>query len=286
MTTSVAAAKPDGVAIIQDGHVVRLKWHRLKRRAGDTPFSPAQLAEAMALGASCEIDIRLHGEGGFVVMHDATLDRETTGSGPVEAATAAAIGRLQMRDVNGTPTGAPVLLLEDVVSLAAQDAAPGTEIQLDLKAPADTITPAIARRFADLVRPLADRFVLSSLDFDAVQRLAAGFPELAIGFDPCASGIADRLVERSAFDAFVGETLVVAPDATMIYLDYRLILQAATLGYDVVAAFHRADRAIDAYTLNTTHPNATGILRTLVALKVDQITTDEPIALEQRFVAA
>ena len=66
----------------------------------------------------------------------------------------------------------------------------------------------------------------------------------------------------------------------MIYLDHRLVLWAADLGFDLVAAFHAAGRTIDAYTLNETNPTTVAQAELLLALEVDQITTDDPAGLE------
>jgi glycerophosphoryl diester phosphodiesterase len=270
----------DGVEIRANDRVVRLKWHRMKRRAADTPFTPAILAEALAAGASSEIDLRLHADGGFAVLHDETLDRETTGHGLVREARADEIRTLRMRTPDGMPTEQPVLLLDDLVEGAGKDAAPGALIQLDLKESAAAIDDAVAADFGALVAPVGARFILSGGDFEAVSRLAAATPGLATGYDPCHGGVIDRLAERSAFEIFVEEALAHAPAVDTIYLDYALILKAATIGYNIVQAFHDAGKRIDAYTLNTSQPHAAGTLRTLVGLGVDQITTDEPIALQ------
>ena len=85
------------------------------------------------------------------------------------------------------------------------------------------------------------------------------------------------------FDAVHRLTEQIAPEAEMIYLDYTLILGASRLGADIVDAFHRHARLIDAWTLNADHPDAAASLRELVGLRVDQITTDEPIRLEELF---
>ncbi len=63
----------------------------------------------------------------------------------------------------------------------------------------------------------------------------------------------------------------------MIYLDYRIVLAAEEMG-------HRPGRPRSApparrwtpWTLNTDHADAQRSVQRLVALKVDQITTDEP----------
>ncbi len=278
-----AAQAADGVAIWSGYHRVRLKWHRMKRRVGDIPFTPEILAEAMALGASSEVDLRVHGEGGFAVLHDDTLDRETSGQGPVAAASVAALRALSMRAPDGTITGERVLLLDDLAALAANEAAPDALVQLDLKEDAAAITPLIVARFADVMAGVAERFILSGGDWTAVSRLASAVPGLAAGFDPCDEATLGRLVTTEDFEAFVEGALAAAPRASTIYLAYPIVLKAAALGYDIVGAFHDADRLIDAYTLNTAHPNAGATLRQLVALEVDQITTDEPIALQALF---
>jgi glycerophosphoryl diester phosphodiesterase len=71
----------------------------------------------------------------------------------------------------------------------------------------------------------------------------------------------------------------------MIYLDYRLILAAEGLEIDLVAPFRAAGKAVDAWTLNTDHAGAARSVKRLVALKVDQITTDEPDALQTLYEA-
>ena len=71
----------------------------------------------------------------------------------------------------------------------------------------------------------------------------------------------------------------------MIYLEYRLVLGAAAEGFDLVAAFHGAGKTIDAYTLNAASPDTAAIAERLLALKVDQITTDDPVGLEAMLVA-
>jgi glycerophosphoryl diester phosphodiesterase len=85
--------------------------------------------------------------------------------------------------------------------------------------------------------------------------------------------------------AFVELTERIAPEAGTIYLDYGLILAARRLGSDIVEAFHRGGRKIDAWTLNSDHPDAAATLKALVDLRVDQITTDEPVKLEALWAA-
>ncbi|WP_448955436.1 glycerophosphodiester phosphodiesterase [Labrys neptuniae] len=276
----------DGVCLHSGGHRVRLKWHRLRRRLDDTPFTPAILVEALAAGASVEVDLRAHGEAGFAVLHDEVLDRETTGTGPVAAATEAQLRRLYRRAADGRPTAERLLMLEDLAGLAARDAAPGTLVQLDLKEETSAMSPARIERLARAIEPVAARFILSGHDWEAVSRLGQGVAALALGFDPCDDEAMERLRAHGDFDLFVGEALQQAPSASTIYLDYRLVLEAAAAGTDIVSAFHAAGKLVDAYTLNLVHPQAERSLRRLVELKVDQITTDEAMALQTCFERA
>lgn len=54
--------------------------------------------------AMIEVDVRRTGDGVMVPLHDETLDRETTGTGPVSGITFAAFKALRLRDATGEPT--------------------------------------------------------------------------------------------------------------------------------------------------------------------------------------
>ncbi|MCX5496729.1 glycerophosphodiester phosphodiesterase [Kaistia dalseonensis] len=273
----------DGIAIDSDGHRTWLKWHRLQRERADIPFTPRRLAEGLALGASMEVDLRRHGEHGFAVLHDDDLDRETTGHGPVGAASVAELRGLTMREKNGDPSEERVLLLDDLAHLAAADGADGAVIQLDLKEDDAVLDAETAAAFKALIAPVAHRFILSGGDWLAVTRLGADVSGLAIGFDPCDDKTISRLRNVNDVHAFVESALARAPEASMIYLDYRIVLHCDAMGLDIIEDFHKAGKRIDAYTLNADHPRAEATLRRLVALRADQITTDEPGVLQALF---
>jgi glycerophosphoryl diester phosphodiesterase len=75
---------------------------------------------ALALGADfLELDVHLSRDGEVMVIHDATLDRTTDGSGPVRERTAAELRALHLKDRGGAPTAEPVPTLDEVVALAA-----------------------------------------------------------------------------------------------------------------------------------------------------------------------
>jgi hypothetical protein len=86
-----------GLDLYRDGHRTRLKWHMGRRVRTDVPFTPSRAREAMALGASFEVDLNPHAGAGFAVLHDATLDRETDGQGAVLATAPDDLRRLKLR---------------------------------------------------------------------------------------------------------------------------------------------------------------------------------------------
>lgn len=122
--------------------------------------------------------------------------------------------------------------------------------------------------------------ILSAGDPEAVERISQAIPGMPIGYDPCHDGAIERLRDSRDFEGFVAEAVAASPRAQMIYLHHQLVLFADTQGYDLVAAFHGADRRVDAYTINSAIPAALPVARRLLALKVDQITTDDPVGLE------
>jgi glycerophosphoryl diester phosphodiesterase len=268
-----------GLQIEGNGRPIRLKWHRTRKTAADTAFTGARLVEGLRAGASVEIDINRHGSGGFAVLHDPLLDRETTGSGAVAEADTARLRQLLLRDNNGRSTTEPLMLLEDIADLlAGYDTAPGALLQLDIKTAASDLTGADLAAFGVAVGWLGVEVILSSHDAEAVRMLAGAAPGVQIGHDPCHGRLVDALRGDRDFGAFVRNALAESPDATMIYLDIPIVLSAADHGYNVVAAFQAAGRRVDAWTMQKADAV---VLRRLLNLGVDQITTDDPVAVER-----
>jgi len=83
-----------GRAVLLDPRARLVIGHR-GNRAHAPENTLVSLLEAVALGVDAvEFDLRVARDGALVVMHDATLERTTDGSGPVESLTAAELGRL------------------------------------------------------------------------------------------------------------------------------------------------------------------------------------------------
>jgi glycerophosphoryl diester phosphodiesterase len=268
------------VALVRGGRRTLLKWHRARRRASDPVFTGRRILEGMAIGASVEVDLVVHGDDGFAVLHDLALGRESTGGGPVRATPADGLRQLRLRDNDGRPIPDRVMLIEDLAALIAREGAhPEALLQLDYKEDAAALTPRAVATFGRALRPVARHCILSSGDAEAVRLLAADVAGLRIGYDPCHQGATERLAARRDYPAFVADALAASPDAELIYLDHALVLAAAADGCDLVAAFHAAGRRVDAYTIRRADAEGIAAARRLLALSVDQITTDDPEGL-------
>ena len=58
-----------------------------------------------------------------------------------------------------------------------------------------------------------------------------------------------------------------------------IVIDAHHSGHDLVAAFHETGRHVDAYTIRRADAEGLATARRLLALRVDQITTDDPEGL-------
>lgn len=272
---------PDGLYIERDSHQTMLKWHRGHKQAGDISFTPERIAQGMALGASVEVDLLCHADGGFVVLHDETLDRATTGQGPVAEASTATLRGLYLRDADGAPSHHRVMLLEELGHLlATQPCGAGAVLQLDLKETADRIGPREIAAFKAAIAPVAQHVILSCGDARAVTLLADAVDDLPVGYDPCHNGAIERLLASGDFNGFVENAVHAIDNTRMIYLEHRLVLAADDRGFDLVGAFHARNKRVDAYTIKTADAAVLPVVNRLLALRCDQITTDDPVGLE------
>lgn len=273
----------DAISVTRNGHRTFFKWHRGRRQASDPVFTGRRIVEGMQLGASVEVDLVIHADDGMAVLHNLSLEEETTGTGLVRRTPAAVLRELHLRDNAGQPIADKVLLLEDLCALIARDGAhPDGLLQLDYKQDAAALTPAVVARFAEALAPVARHFILSSGDAPAVKLLTDAVPAMRVGYDPCHDGAIERLMASRDYAGFVADALAASPRAEMHYLEYRLVLAAKDDGFDLIAAFHAAGKRIDAYTVKLADTGGMSIIERLLALKVDQITTDDPEGVAAR----
>lgn len=276
----------DGLAIERAEHVTRLKWHRLRRSRSDPEFGAAVLAEGFALGASMELDLQVRADGGFAVLHDASLDRESSGRGSVRDKTAADLSAVVYRESN-----APLLLTEQLSGML-QVAHPDALLQFDMKNDLDEVGAAGVDHLASLFGENSSHLIVSGGSTELIVAIASRMPGIRRGIDPT-----DRLVELwRAHDLAAVETALreeargpAEPDT--IYLAWELLLKAYDAGLDLVGLCHAEDVEVDAWTYTLAHPS-TGFsagewheFSTLVTLRPDQITTDEAVATEAAWLA-
>ncbi|KRA96723.1 glycerophosphodiester phosphodiesterase [Devosia sp. Root685] len=270
----------DPLYIEQGGHRTWLKWHRGRRKASDPVFTGSRILEAMRLGASVEVDLVIHADHGCAILHNFSLEEETTGSGLVRETPAAVLRQLHLRGTDGQPIADKVMLLEDLCALLAQNQPhPDALLQLDFKEVSAALTPEVVANFGAAVGPVARSLILSGGDFDAISLLANSAPNLRTGYDPCYGASLARLQTTGDYKTFINDALKTAPDAEMIYLAHEIVLEADAAGFDIVAPIHAAGRRIDAWTIRTVDQTTLPKVRRLLALKVDQITTDDPEGL-------
>jgi glycerophosphoryl diester phosphodiesterase len=149
-------------------------------------------------------------------------------------------------------------------------------LQLDFKEDAAALNAEAVRNFAEALRPVAGHFILSSGDAESVRMLSSSVPGLHVGYDPCHKGAIERLMTSRDYGAFVREAVAAAPGSELDYLAYELVLEADRDGFDLIGAFHEHGRRIDAYTIRRVDAETLPIVERLLALKADQITTDDP----------
>lgn len=275
-----------GLSLDRCGRQTRLKWHRLRRSLADPEFGAAVMAEGFRIGASMELDLRVRADGGFVVLHDATLARETNGSGRVRGMDVADLAALHYRE-----SGAP-LMMSETLAASMPSAHPSAVLQFDMKDDMEAIGPRGLDHLADLFGESRAPVIFSGGSADLMRALAERLPQLPRGIDPT-----DRLVvlARARGVAALVPALIAelrggaAPE--MCYLNWRLVLQVKAQGLDLVALCHAEGVEVDLWT-HTLKAPAKGFsdtewrdVRAMMALGPDQITTDEAVATEAAWLA-
>lgn len=182
---------------------------------------------ALALGADyLEMDVHLTRDGEVVVIHDPTLDRTTTGAGPVRDRTLAELAPLRLKDRAGAVTDERIPTLDQVVALAV---AGKRQMLLEIKTDAQRRHyPGIEEKvFAVLDRHRFVPFVfVMAFEAETWRRVRQLRPEARVGALYSARSLPAGAVEselqalRQAGVAFVGldQALVNAEVATQARL--------------------------------------------------------------------
>ena len=230
---------------------------------------------AIALGVDLvELDVRLSADGQVVVIHDATLDRTTTGSGPVDARPASALASVHLKGPHGEiAEGVPTLA--QVLELLAPSR---TGLLLELKSPGisaayerrgDRVVAIAGPRYEHLEEKclaalaasgLSARTTLMAFNPDVLRRLRDLAPDRHRSFLVGASQVAiARAAPEDTID-WAGEL-----GATHVGLEYTLASPR------VVARARSAGLSLGVWTVN----DEAAIVSAL-QLGLDVLTTDRP----------
>ncbi len=128
-----------------------------------------------------ETDVRLTSDGVLVIMHDASLDRTTTGTGIVEEMTAARI-----REVR-TKKGNPVPFLDGLLQFL--NSKPGLYVEFEMKTNPNAYPQALLEKYCDLLyqavmenKPRESTYLLTSFDKRPLQYLQSKYPDADLLF--------------------------------------------------------------------------------------------------------
>lgn len=249
------------------GRTLRLKWHQVKRRSEDPPFARSNIPDGLAAGASFEVDIRPLACGRWVCLHDPRLESETTGSGPVAEANAAAVRQLRMRASGERP-----LMLEELIEIVrTSPTGPRAIVQLDFQTVGVKLEEHAEASFGAAFAGRGAPFILSGYDWNMVRRLGEGVAGMALGWDP------SREAAGGELDVFrlVRET---APEAQMVYLHRMLVRMSHERGDGLVARLAECGHQVDCWTLDHGEPEAAKDLAAAVATGCHQVTTNTAVA--------
>lgn len=172
---------------------------------------------ALALGAELlELDIHLTADGDVAVIHDPTLDRTTTGTGPVRARTATELRGLRLRRRDGTLAEEGVPMLGDVLALAAPTK---VTLLIEFKTPGPAATYAAAADGAVRAVP-GERY--PGLERRTLELLAG-------------AGLGQRAILMAFNPAVLAEVRALAPgQPTTLLVDRHHVTEAGARGADAV----------------------------------------------------
>ncbi len=218
---------------------------------------------ALALGVDLvEMDVHQTRDGEVVVLHDATLERTTTGRGPV-----AALAWPELLGVTLRGTASERLpRLAEVLALVAPTRA---GVLLEIKTgPHGAPYPEIEARTLALLAAagLEGRTTVMAFEWATLERFRARSPALRL------TGLVSR------YDAVRLGGIAAAAERLRGLGANDLGVERTLLGPEAIAAAHGAGLTIGVWTVN--QPDE---LRRALAADVDYVTTDRPdLALEFR----
>ena len=269
------SGRPHG-HLIYKGRRVLLKCHRLLDGSHrHPPNALSALRRVLTDGAEAiEFDVRLTRDDVFVLVHDPTLEGETTGSGPVRRVTSGEFAALRLRDADEPPA-----TLVEVVNVLRDHNHP-VKVQVDLVEEA-SLSSHVAKALVDQLAPLrASPHVRVVVGCEAAEKLLALRrldPGLRVGLD------VEAPVDAPA--AEVSRRLRFVEDVSEYYMPKAFVLQAVARGFNPIEYVHKQKPGalVDVWTLYADEPDIARTIATVLEAGADQITTPTPISLLEVF---
>ena len=266
------------------------------------PNSLAAIRACLAARAdSIEIDVVALAHDDYLLVHDMTLQAETNGSGPVATCTFEQARGLKIVD-HGVATDHPVALLSDVARAFAEFSG-ATRLQIDYKNIYPFTDNEPLRRLLQIIAPLGDRVIVSSIADWQLRALHQLAPKLALGFD-IQLYIDARAPEPDAFPRALGaygyyddhplasariwrpsdylrercvSLISQAPGVRAFYVRHQLLTQSFDDGFNWADTLHAAGVELDAWTMDNGKTDASALR--LRAAGVDMFTSNTPLAM-------
>lgn len=253
--------------------------HYVAHRGGAARWAENSLTAfrgALAAGAKLlELDVHLTADGEVAVIHDPTLERTTSGHGPLAACTAADLRRARLRDAGGALTEDCVPTLGEVLGVVASS---GAGLLVEIKSPGaavvyarsgERVEPVPGPRYAGLERKVLDalaqagctgRTIVMAFNPAVVAEVRALAPEQAT-----ALLVDDHHVQEAGVPAMTALEWARAAGVNSLGLHHTLCDAA------LVKAAHAAGILVGVFTVNDAET-----MRRLESAGVDLIITDRP----------
>ncbi len=243
-------------------------------RGGPRPGLPENAIETIAATlaaapALIEIDVATSADGVLFLNHDDTLDRTTTGEGPVAEKTWAEISRLRLKDETGAVTPYAPTLFSDALALTKDR----TVLQVDFKR---------STRYEDVIAEInrqgaEDRVVLIAYTMAQAERLHRLAPEMMISLSVSTQSDLNRVVAAGVpSDRLLGFTGVEDPRPRLFSI---LNTQDIEVIFGTLGGRDSIDRQIEASGDESRYP-------TIAAMGADILATDRPLAAQAALDAA
>lgn len=255
---------------LEDREIALVSAHR----GGPRPGLPENAAETIAATlaaapALVEVDVATSADGVLFLHHDDTLDRTTTGEGPVAEKTWAEISRLRLKDDTGAVTPYAPARFADALALTKDR----TVLQVDFKR---------STRYEDVIAEInrqgaEDRVILIAYTMAQATRLHRLAPSMMISLSLSAQSDLNRAVAAGVpADRLLGFTGIEDPKPRLFS-----ILNAEDV--EVIFGTLGGRDSIDRQIADSGDEN---FYASIAGMGADILATDRPVAAQAALDAA